>query len=362
MTTYNGAEFLDAQLASLAAQTVLPSELVVVDDCSSDATVDILQRFAGSAPFPVIVRRNPENVGWRENFFRALALCQGDTIAFCDQDDVWLPEKIETCLTALADPRVLLVYHGAETIDAAGARTGDLGAYQSQAEPVAPPLSLPPWKNVLGFSIIFRAELRRFADYWPLSRDRGALGAREAHDQWFFFLASTFGHVGYVDRELVRYRQHGGNAVGMTTKGGIAARVRAIVPEPVVRPFTAHRQLTKLQDAIAARLRILHAIAAEHPDLSEDIARALAAYARLDEQARARAAIYAARSPWQRLTAAAASARVLRDAPGSWRLPAPPGPRSDLLVSVASSLAPGIARRLTGTRPTIAPAERGQAA
>ena len=91
MATYNGAAFIDEQLRSLAAQTVLPSELVVSDDGSTDGTLVHVERFAEVAPFPVLVLRNTEPLGYGENFLRAARLATGDCIALCDQDDVWLP-------------------------------------------------------------------------------------------------------------------------------------------------------------------------------------------------------------------------------------------------------------------------------
>ena len=357
MTTFNGAAHLEAQLDSLAAQTLLPSELVVVDDASSDGTPEMLARFAARAPFPVRIHRNPVNIGWRENFFRALEQSEGELVAFCDQDDIWLPEKLATCVAPFADPEVLLVYHGAEVVDADGRRTGDLGHYQSQPEPVAPPLSLGPWKNVLGLTMVFRGELRRYSRYWPASLDRGALGTRDPHDQWIVFLASTLGKVAYVDRELVRYRQHGGNAVGLSSKGGVAARVRAIVPEPVVRPFTAHRQLTKLIDAIAARTDILRAMKADAPALADRIDPALAAYAALDEQARLRRQIYDAGGALRWMGAARTARRRLRDAQGAWRIPESPGAWSDILVRGASGLFPPLRAQLMGASSVRRPAE-----
>src|SRR6478609_12105203 len=101
MATYNGAKFLQAQLDSLAAQTQLPDELVVGDDGSSDDTLAILEAFAASAPFPVRVDRNETRPDYGDNFMRTALRCTGDYIAFCDQDDVWLPEKIERCAAAM---------------------------------------------------------------------------------------------------------------------------------------------------------------------------------------------------------------------------------------------------------------------
>src|SRR4051794_15860948 len=92
MCTYNGARFIGAQLASVAAQTRTPDELIVCDDRSTDETVAIVQKFADSAPFRVRLHVNEENLGSTKNFERAVSLCEGDLIALCDQDDVWLPE------------------------------------------------------------------------------------------------------------------------------------------------------------------------------------------------------------------------------------------------------------------------------
>lgn len=351
MATYNGAAHLEAQLESLLRQTLKPAELVVADDASTDETREILSRFAASAPFPVHVRCNDNNVGWRENFFRALDRCSGDLIAFCDQDDVWLPEKISRCVRSFSDPSVLLVYHGAEVIDADGNRIGSLARYQRQSSPIAAPLSLGPWHNVLGLTLMFRSELRRFSHHWPRSLDRGALGEREPHDQWFVFLASTLGKVAYVDEELVRYRQHGRNAVGLSSKGGAAARLRAVAPEPVVRPLTAHRQLIKLQDAIAARVSILESIHAEHPELADRVAPALSAYAELADQVAMRNQIYSEDSLPEKIARTRAAAQRHKNGDSAWRLPSSPGPWSDLFVSTAVGMMPALGRQLTSATP-----------
>lgn len=94
MATYNGEAYLREQLDSLAAQTVLPIELQIGDDGSTDRTEAIVRDFAATAPFPVVFRRNERNLGYGENFLQTAARCSGDWIAFSDQDDVWLPERL----------------------------------------------------------------------------------------------------------------------------------------------------------------------------------------------------------------------------------------------------------------------------
>lgn len=111
VATYNGAKYLAAQLASLADQTVLPAEVVVCDDLSRDDTVRMLEAFAETAPFPVRVFRNDTQLGYARNFARAAKLCSGELICFCDQDDVWAHNKVETLQTHFTATDDLLCSH-----------------------------------------------------------------------------------------------------------------------------------------------------------------------------------------------------------------------------------------------------------
>src|SRR6266852_3873222 len=116
MATYNGQKFIREQLDSLAAQQHLPSELIITDDASSDKTVVIAEQFAKVAPFTVHVYRYDNRVGYRANFMRAARLCTSDVVAFCDQDDIWSPQKLALCIEPLRDPAVLLAYHNAKVV------------------------------------------------------------------------------------------------------------------------------------------------------------------------------------------------------------------------------------------------------
>jgi hypothetical protein len=252
MATYNGAKFLRQQLDSIAAQSRLPTELVVTDDASTDDTVAILNEFAATAPFPVHIHRNPSRLGYRANFMRAMSLCRSDIVALCDQDDLWEANKTEAAMQAFADPDVVLFFHSAWLIDDAGGMIGPADILA--LPPRSAPLSFYPMINPFGFSMVFRRALTRFAEHWSASIDSVEATNRMAHDQWIFFLASVFGVIAYSDARLVRYRQHGGNAYGW-------------------KPWTAgvwERLFTKLHDnggthlqfaaAAAARGRILRAI------------------------------------------------------------------------------------------------------
>jgi len=132
MCTYNGEKYLREQLESIAAQTRLPSELVICDDRSTDSTTEIIREFAGSAKFPVQFNLNPINLGGNakgitRNFEQASRLCTGDLIAFCDQDDVWLPQKLARMAQTMEEqPQLGGVFVDAQLINDQGLPKGIL--------------------------------------------------------------------------------------------------------------------------------------------------------------------------------------------------------------------------------------------
>jgi hypothetical protein len=246
MATYNGADFLAEQLKSLAAQSRLPDELVVSDDGSSDATRDIVDRFADHAPFPVVVRQNLQRLGYGENFLSAAGLATGDYIAFCDQDDVWRPNKIAVSLAQLASTEAELFVHTAAVINRAGQRVGYLR--QGITSPaVHSPLQLAPWGVFYGCTMMFP---RRLLGLLDVSRRGPHTFEHEgllSHDLWIYFLATTLGRVVVDITPLIDYRQHGGNATPSVTPPGLRAWVHSLgiaahpkLPRAAVADHRAH--------------------------------------------------------------------------------------------------------------------------
>lgn len=118
MATYNGGTHLSEQLQSFLDQTVLPDELVVTDDGSTDDTLEILKTFSETAPFEVKVFQNEQNLGYAHNFAKAMQLCSQELVFLCDQDDVWFPEKVEYVLAlAEAHPKKVLFMTDARLTD-----------------------------------------------------------------------------------------------------------------------------------------------------------------------------------------------------------------------------------------------------
>ena len=257
LATFNGARHLAAQLSSIADQRLLPAELVVCDDGSSDDTLTILHCFADKAPFPVRVHRNPERLGYRRNFRRAAGLCRHDLIAFCDQDDIWHEDKLQQLAAAFADDEVLLAYHNANVVDAEGSwQHVKLNPATERAEISAPFLG---WKSSYGLLQMFRASLRRFDHLWDLSIDHNDPAEILAHDQWYFFLAGVLGRIAFVDQVLLDYRQHGSNLYGAPQVRGLLAQLRY--------RFVHYGGVdADLASAALARSRICQAIVAAEPD------------------------------------------------------------------------------------------------
>ena len=217
MATYNGERFLEQQLCSLNEQTILPNELVVCDDGSSDRTPEILAQFRGRALFPVQLVINERRLGWRENFLKAASLCTSDYIAFCDQDDIWLPGKISVVSPYLDEDRCRLLQHGFRLIDREGKFVS--GELKYDEIKYAGPAHDVRWRVNYGMTQIFHRSLLQFWHLWEFSEDHFIAGGKMAHDQWVAFLGSLFDKTITIDDVLIYYRQHDTNIIGFRLPG-----------------------------------------------------------------------------------------------------------------------------------------------
>ena len=157
MATFNGGRYLREQLDSIRRQSLLPTELIVCDDGSSDNTVEIVRRFAADAPFKVVIDAHGQRLGFTPNFLRAIGLCTGEVVALCDQDDVWDERKLAVCIPEFADETVMTVTHRVQVVD----------ENLHPTSMVMPPASLrgrynlfnlDPWFSPNGMQFLFRRE------------------------------------------------------------------------------------------------------------------------------------------------------------------------------------------------------------
>lgn len=277
LCTFNGAEFLERQLASIAAQTLRPAEVIACDDGSTDATIPILEAFAASSPFPLRLIRNPRNLGSTANFEQAIRNCQHELVALCDHDDVWRPDKLETLGRALLQDRSAgYAFSDAELIDR---EDRQLGHRLWDCNVVRPQLMLGFPREMQGAAVLkcnvatgatmmFRREL--VERILPIP-------AAWVHDYWIAAVCSLTGRGGIaVPAPLTSYRLHSKQQIGV--RSSIVARIsalgqRAPAPSDEVEMFKALRQRVALYaDAKGLRqieekiqhLKIRSAIRQEH--------------------------------------------------------------------------------------------------
>jgi glycosyltransferase involved in cell wall biosynthesis len=217
MPVYNHARYLERTLASLDAQTRLPDELVVVDDGSTDASVAIVERFARSARFPVVLVRQ-DNAGAHVALNRGMALARGTTLALANSDDAYAPERLERMLPAL-DEACALAFSGVALVDDED-RPADSPYARELAARVAELASLPNALYALvrhnpavsTGNLVFRRAL--------LAATGGFAALRVCHD-WDFLLAATHAtRLAVVEAPLYRYRLHDANTFGGLTLAG----------------------------------------------------------------------------------------------------------------------------------------------
>jgi len=224
MCTYNGARFVAEQLASIAAQTRPPDELVVCDDCSTDATIECVREFARTAPFPVRVFENEKNIGSTKNFERAVELCDGDFIAFADQDDVWLPEKLRRLEEILANESTALAFTDGDVVDESLRPLGQrvwqtirFGEEEQRSFREGRAFAVLLDHNVVtGAALALKAEFKKLI--LPFPNDLTHDGIPVIHDWWTALLIAAVGDVVFVSEPLFKYRQHAGQQMGVMSK------------------------------------------------------------------------------------------------------------------------------------------------
>ena len=195
LATFNGEEFLSQQMDSLLQQDYPNFEIVVSDDGSTDATWQILERYAAQDQRIRLLPRD-KNRGVVRNFARCFSACRGDLISPCDQDDIWYPGKTRRLAEAMGDS--LLVYCNSQFINSEGRPTGLTLADTLNMIQGNDPRPFLFSNSVLGHAMIFRK---------GLLSGHGAV-TRVPHDWWLAFVASNLGYIKYIDEVLVDYRRH----------------------------------------------------------------------------------------------------------------------------------------------------------
>jgi len=190
---YNASKFLPATLQSILSQTFRNFEVIAVDDCSTDSTLNVLRSYSD-----IKIIRHEKNKGQAAALNTAIKQANGEYIAFCDADDLWEPNKLERCVQFLERHRKYgLVYTNGYTIDENGERRWDL----------LPPGHEPPDQNGILLNCVINCPAQ------VVIRCEHALTFSEGmqsndHDMWVRVAEIT--KLGYLPEHLSHYRKHSG--------------------------------------------------------------------------------------------------------------------------------------------------------
>lgn len=212
MATYNGAKYLEEQLDSILAQTLSPAEILVSDDASDDGTTEILEKYQAKGLLRFHV--NEQRLGYVGNFQNAVSMAQQDHyIALSDQDDIWLPRKLEAAMGAMQATEEsgtpAMVYSDLILVDEAGkllntSFRNELG--QDGYQHCLNTLLFGGFVN--GCTMLMNPEMVKYFKTIPR-------GEHITHDTWIALIAYSFGNVAQVPEALIHYRRHNNNATDL---------------------------------------------------------------------------------------------------------------------------------------------------
>ena len=215
MATYNGEQFLRQQLDSIFAQSNQDWQLLVRDDGSDDNTVHIIEDYAGRLPGKIkLITDNGNHLGANLNFGKLLEHADAEYIMFSDQDDVWLPNKIELTLNAMKaaeqiyPDKPILVHTDLQVMDSRLNVIADsMWRYQRLFPEVGDNLNMIMTHNVVtGCTVMINKKARAVSIPIP----------KEAilYDWWIALNVCKHGKIVYLSIPSILYRQHSDNQVG----------------------------------------------------------------------------------------------------------------------------------------------------
>jgi glycosyltransferase involved in cell wall biosynthesis len=260
LAAFNGERFLEAQIRSILDQSWPFWKLYIRDDGSNDCTPAIASRFAHEHPDRIFfVPSDQIRLGADGNFSYLLEHVESDYFMFCDQDDVWLPSKVERSLQCMWDLETearascpLLVHTDARVVDAELRELSPSAwKYGYHRPEFSQRLNRLLVQNMVsGCTVLINSALREFAAPIP----KGVV----QYDWWLALVSICFGKIGYLSEPTLLYRQHGGNSVGATRWNAgyvVGKAVRFFDRQALVSSWAASRhQAALLLDRYAHRL------------------------------------------------------------------------------------------------------------
>ena len=212
LPTYNGEKYVAEQIESILNQTYQNIRLIISDDCSNDGTVKILEEYE-KKDNRITVFVHQENQGVVKNIEYLINLVESDYFMLADQDDVWMPLKIEKSLEKIEETNSDLVFGDLEVVDE-NLKT----IYPSFNDYMLLSRKINKYLNnnklnyiyncVTGCTILAKKETIKYI--LPIPKTSKYL----IHDHWIGIMVSLYGKVTYMPEKYIKYRQHGNNQIG----------------------------------------------------------------------------------------------------------------------------------------------------
>lgn len=208
LASYNGIRYIEEQLDSLRTQTMIPDEVIISDDGSTDGTYDFCLKYISEHNLSDWhAFRNEKNLGFKQNFRFALSKCTGDYIFTCDQDDVWMNDKIQIMVSVMnSHPEINLLVSNIEYLYEGGKSKLHM-KYVTRNDGSLMQLKLKEFglmNQRPGCTFCFRREL--LEQYKVLDFDYAF------HDEMLWRHAIVSDSLYLLNKRLIFWRRHGDNA------------------------------------------------------------------------------------------------------------------------------------------------------
>lgn len=236
LATYNGERYLAAQLDSLLAQTCRDFVVYIGDDGSTDGTMAIVETYRERHPgvFRVMEREGGTG-GAKRNFLDMIIRQKDDYVMLCDQDDVWLPDKIALSLGKIREMEreygvetPLLVHTDLRVVDEEFNLINPSFRAAMNANYDKTALRQQLIQNTLtGCTAIFNRALSALIDREP--------PYCVMHDWWLMLVCAAFGHIDWIDAQTVLYRQHRRNEIGAKDVRTLSYKLKKLRDYPDMR-------------------------------------------------------------------------------------------------------------------------------
>jgi hypothetical protein len=203
MAIFNGERYIEEQIRSILMQLSTDDEVIIVDDCSRDASVRLIERISDPR---IKLLQNTANIGPTLSFEKAISLANGKYIFLSDQDDIWWSTKVESIYSIFESTNAVVVVSDARIVDGnRNTLAESLFALRNSGEGFLRNL----YKNgFVGCCMALRSSARAFL--LPFPKQIGM------HDEWIGLCASLTGRVHFVNQQLMDYRRHDSNVTQMS--------------------------------------------------------------------------------------------------------------------------------------------------